>query len=86
MLTILSARRSIASWEFNKQVEVHLGRPLLPGGENSLVKGTTRLGLLLNANGIASLSEWDGLEHDIYEQGERVFPISRHGVLDRNSR
>lgn len=57
-----------------------------PGEENSLAKGTTRLSSLLSAKGITSLSEWGGLEHDIYEEGERVFPISRHGVLSRSSR
>lgn len=40
-----------------------------------------RLGLLLNAKEIASLSERGGQEHDIFKQGERVFKVTRNGVF-----
>jgi len=39
MSRILSARRSISSEDFKKQVEAHLGRPLLPGRRKTCVNG-----------------------------------------------
>jgi hypothetical protein len=39
MRAILSERRSITSEEFRKQVEAHLGRPLLPGRKEVLWNG-----------------------------------------------
>jgi hypothetical protein len=41
MQEILSSRRSISSEEFKKQVEAHLGRPLLPGRRPVSMNGQT---------------------------------------------
>jgi hypothetical protein len=41
MQEILSSRRSISSEEFKKQVEAHLGRPLLPGRKPVSFNGQT---------------------------------------------
>jgi len=39
MARILSARRSITSEDFRRQVESHLGRPLSPGRRKVFVNG-----------------------------------------------
>lgn len=41
MQEILSSRRSISSEEFKKQVEAHLGRPLVPGRKPVSFNGQT---------------------------------------------
>jgi hypothetical protein len=41
MRQILSSQRSITSEEFKKQVEAHLGRPLLPGRKQVSLNGQT---------------------------------------------
>ena len=41
MREILSSRRSISSEEFKKQVEAHLGRPLVPGRKPVYFNGQT---------------------------------------------
>ncbi len=39
MARILSARRSITSEDFRRQVAAHLGRPLSPGRRKAFVNG-----------------------------------------------
>jgi hypothetical protein len=41
MEKILSSRRSITSEEAYRQIEAHLGRPLLPGRRKTSVNGQT---------------------------------------------
>jgi len=57
------------------------GTPSLARQEESLRQWADRLGLLLNPSQITSRLTRGGQEHDIFNEGERVFKVTRNGVF-----